>query len=1108
MRIFLCCVLLSGLCMVSKGQEMPITGANITQCGGFLVDDGLSSSSYSNNLNAEITVCAEAPETIVNLYWAVFALGTGDQMEIFDGPNSSSPSMGVFTGSDLQTVDITSTNASGCLTVHFISDGSGTGNFGAEISCGPPCERPIAVVQTAEATPLRICPGESVTFDASASIFANGTSVQSFTWVFDDGSTNTTSWPSVTKTFDTPGGYNVQLFLTDNNDCNSANLPDHVVLVSTYPDFSLLSPNFDMCSGGVDYIGVNFNIPDSIYANDSLNTWISEPWVDLPDINLGGALFIPDDQSQCFSDEVTFSNFDYGQTITDPGQIDNFFINFEHSFIGDITITFICPNNQSIIVHQQGGGGTYAGEPIDSDANLNPGVGYDYYWSPDATNGTWAENSGGTLASGTYESVQSFDELIGCPLNGTWTVEICDMWGSDNGFIFDWGINFAPALFNDLLSFTPVYGVACDSTFWTGPGIISQDEGCDFIQIELLETGSYDYTYTVINDFGCTFDTTIVVDIFIAPFVNAGPDIVFACDAVQMQATLEGDQMPYVFTWSPPLNLSDANIHNPTLLSVNGPITYTLGGYPVGYPGCISYDDMDVILDPSLPFPGTETSLQLCLTSPVLNMMEELQGNPDPGGFWTDSDGVSVDEIFDPATEEPGTYFYSIIYEDCELSTPMNIHIAVPAITISTDSTVCIGGSAVTNVLTTTDFNNSYTYEWSSGQTGSTIQTNNITEPVTLTVVAVDAGGCESDPMTREIGLHAPLQITTFADTVICQEGNINLDVLSVSGGYGSRNYTWSFNNQAIGTGTSMTHDPPSEGMYCVRVDDQCETPNETDCFYLNFEEPMQIAITADTTQGCIPFQTQLDLLNEPSSYMLSTLAWITDEGNYISNTSPGITFPDPGEYDVTVMLNSARGCANSVTFENYLTAFGLPQSNWYAAPQPADIENPGIQFYDLSSGSGLNYFWQISYQGNELAAFNVQEPYFDFPTDQGRTYDVQLMVQDVNNCEHRLRSTVVIHDIFQVFIPSSFTPNNDGMNDVFYVNGADIDTKEFELVIFNRWGDVVFQTHDLFEVWDGGYSNNSEYFAPNGVYQYRIKVGSASTTQSVEKRGTVTLIR
>jgi len=226
-------------CAFATAQEMPINGADITQCGGFLVDDGLSSSNYSNNQDQTVTICALAPETIVNLYFTVCALGAGDYLEIYDGPDTASPLIGTYYDTDLQTTDITSTNATGCLTVHFFSDNAAVGNFGAEISCGPPCERPFAVVNTNQNPyPVLLCPGEEITFEGGASTFSPGASLQSFEWIFDDGTTNTTDWPNVTHAFDNPGVYEVQLMLTDNNDCNNNNLTDYVILVSTYPDFS------------------------------------------------------------------------------------------------------------------------------------------------------------------------------------------------------------------------------------------------------------------------------------------------------------------------------------------------------------------------------------------------------------------------------------------------------------------------------------------------------------------------------------------------------------------------------------------------------------------------------------------------------------------------------------------------------------------------------------------------------------------------------------------------------------------------------------------------------------------------------------------------------
>jgi gliding motility-associated-like protein len=192
-------------------------------------------------------------------------------------------------------------------------------------------------------------------------------------------------------------------------------------------------------------------------------------------------------------------------------------------------------------VHQQGGGGTYLGEPVDVDAQANdPGVGYDYFWSPDATNGTWADNAGGTLPTGTYESVQPWTLLEGCPLNGTWTIEVCDSWGSDNGFIFDWFINFESSLYPDPIVFTPEIGADCDSSFWTGPFIVDDGGDCNGVTIVPENEGVFEYVYTAINDFGCVSYDTMIVTVEPAPEVTLTAEDNWCGIPVGLNATTTG----------------------------------------------------------------------------------------------------------------------------------------------------------------------------------------------------------------------------------------------------------------------------------------------------------------------------------------------------------------------------------------------------------------------------------------------------------------------------------------------------------------------------------------------------------------------------------------
>ena len=498
-------------------QEVSISqGGTYTGCDFFFVDNGLTAGDATPNADFTMTFCPDLPaDPVINFYFNLCALGAGDTLFMWLSDEAVGAPDGVYTGFDLQGQDIWSqmddvVNASGCITWQFTSDATDNSNWTAEVICEEPCQRPEANVVTTidgavETVPLQICVGEEIQFDGTGSTAAEDFLIASWEWDFDDGNSNT-SGPEVTHSYDEPGAYNVQLFLVDNNDCPNGNLVDHLILVSTPTSFEGTTQELQICAGEeYPVVGVAQGI-----------TYDSSPTVDF-----GGGLFIPDDQSQCFSSSIVYTAFNSGQVIESPDDFENFFINFEHSFMGDLTITFICPDGSSMGVHQQGGGGTFLGEPVDNDALPdNPGVGYDYFWSPTATNGTWADNAGGTLPSGTYESAQPWTLLEGCPMNGTWTVEVCDSWGSDNGFIFDWFVDFDPALYPDPIVFTPQIGADCDSSYWTGPFIVDDGGDCDNISILPENQGIFEYVYTVTNDFGCTSSDTMIVTVEPAPTVE------------------------------------------------------------------------------------------------------------------------------------------------------------------------------------------------------------------------------------------------------------------------------------------------------------------------------------------------------------------------------------------------------------------------------------------------------------------------------------------------------------------------------------------------------------------------------------------------------------
>ncbi|HUH01264.1 MAG TPA: proprotein convertase P-domain-containing protein [Kofleriaceae bacterium] len=172
----------------------------------------------------------------------------------------------------------------------------------------------------------------------------------------------------------------------------------------------------------------------------------------------GDPLAIPDGVGMSYATSLIISGFDPGQTLTDISGFLGACVTMEHSWLRDLHIELICPTGQIVVLQQflgQTGSELYMGEPIDGDGfNPTPGVGYEYCWRPTATNAPMLEwsnaNPGvGTLPSGDYQSSGPYTNLVGCGLNGAWTIRATDDWGSDNGFIFEWSLEFDSAIISD-----------------------------------------------------------------------------------------------------------------------------------------------------------------------------------------------------------------------------------------------------------------------------------------------------------------------------------------------------------------------------------------------------------------------------------------------------------------------------------------------------------------------------------------------------------------------------------------------------------------------------------------------------------------------------------
>ena len=193
--------------------------------------------------------------------------------------------------------------------------------------------------------------------------------------------------------------------------------------------------------------------------------------------------------------------------------------------------------------------------------------------------------------------------------------------------------------------------------------------------------------------------------------------------------------------------------------------------------------------------------------------------------------------------------------------------------------------------------------------------------------------------------------------------------------------------------------------------------------------------------------------------------------------------------YDYT---DNITNCSNSI--EKIININPNPIADFSFSPQPTDIDNPAILFVNESENID-NTKWSLA-DGTTL----IDELEFWYTYADTGTYDVIYAVRNQFNCSDTAKATLIINPVYQIFIPSAFTPNNDGDNDNFKVEI--IGQKEYLMTIFNRWGEIIFEEKN--GAWDGKINNN---VVQNGTYSYTILVTDFKDKAFIYK-GIVTLIK
>jgi len=615
----------------------------------------------------------------------------------------------------------------------------------------------------------------------------------------------------------------------------------------------------------------------------------------------------------------------------------------------------------------------------------------------------------------------------------------------------------------------------------TSPYTYQWSNGANTTTISNLSANTYNVIITDAN--GCTTNNTATISQPNLLQVNLNNLQNITCNGLAngsiSLATIGGTQ-PYQYQWSN--GASTSNLSN--LNQGNYNLTVTDAN------GCTQTSNYTITEPTQLSSSITNQTNITCYGLTNGAITTNTQGGTTPYNYqW--SNGSSTASI---ANLSQGNY--SLIVTDANgCQTTLNSIITQPqaiTTTITGNSLVCPNESVVLTANSTGGIGN-ITYHWSNGATTST---NTISTNVNTSyqVYGIDANGCQGPTINHNITVNDInlAQLNAFGDDEICLGETAEI-FATFKAGLGT--YTFNWNN---GLGTALIPPaltPSSTTNYIITVTDNCGN-TLSDNITVQVNPLPQVALSPQTAIGC--GEAAFNFQNNFSNPTGATYNWNFGDNTFSTTETPTKAYSQSGTYTVMLVVTNTFGCTElSTTTINAIVNPVATASFDFSPNEDITTNNATLYFYNSSSNT-TSYRWSF---GDGETSIEI-EPVHTYQ--EKGNYDITLITNNNFNCADTLVKEVKVDPAYNFYIPNAFTPDNDGLNEVFTAVGEEI--KEFSMKIFNRWGEKIFETHDLEKGWDGRAKDGNE-IAQQDVYVYNIRLkdyrGKLHTMQ-----GKVTLIK
>lgn len=510
---------------------------------------------------------------------------------------------------------------------------------------------------------------------------------------------------------------------------------------------------------------------------------------------------------------------------------------------------------------------------------------------------------------------------------------------------------------------------------------------------------------------------------------------------------------------------------------------------------CTDTAFMNVVVGP--PFDITFTSEDsLCYSGNNFNFVSTTDA---PNGTTIDWDfgpnaniqnasGSSVNNIgfntsgFIPVTVQANFLLCNASYTDSVFVFPNAI-----AGMIYPDTVECKG----LEIDFTNNSQNSLIYQWDFGVPSTTTDVSSDVNPIftfpapgtyTIQLIASTSPEC-ADTIQEVIVINHKLEVAFTSEDSLCSDGNSFNFVGDVFGPVGSV-YTWNFGpNASIQTSNNIIENGVSfdtTGSVLISLTGEFNICKEVAYKNIYLYKSPEIDFRLEPGLQCVPFNAQftdLSFSETPISYL-----WDFGDGTTSSLQNPSHLYTSVGNYPVTLTIWTTNGCVDTlIQFEqDIVNVRPIPEANFSVNPKETDICHSEIQFTNLSTlGHEFVYIF-------DDGTTSIEENPFHVYLEDG-TLNPVLIVTSEYGCQDTTFETIFIEP-FTVYAPNTFTPDEDEANGIFKPI-VYLEVVEWNLQIYNRWGELIFESNDPNTGWDG--VNQAGKVSQDGIYMWKLRYTS-----------------